>query len=356
MQTTDWRISQLVQIRDEIIERYNLNISQLKEVYKRYNAKLIEQMSLIKIKIENDTLYQLNQINEEIESLSIKKEMKKEIKTEQMIDSMILNAPILGYGNHRKQNKQETKYLDDLKILKSEPNLNKLLKDGIDTIKLKAQHTQNIQSNIRNIRAITTSKQKNEIAQNNKNEVKKKKRKSKERYLCKYCNKPFDFQSSLKRHLRTHTNERPFQCIFCTKSFKQKGNLMTHIVSVHHSLNINKWINDNPFNRNNNDNINTNNNKTNNYQQNRQIQIDYILKIQNKSEQKQMMKCNSNNVFQPFSCNLCRKRFSQKCHLVRHQMSHSKERPFQCDICFQTFKQSNNLTVHYRTHKYLIYT
>ena len=143
MQTTNWRISQLVKIRDEMIERYNFNISQLNEIYKMYNAKLMEQMSLIKIKIENDTLYQLNKINEEIESLSIKKEIKKEIKTEEMmIDSMISNAPILGYINHRKQNKQETKYLDDLKILKSEPNLNKLLKNGIDTIKLKVEHTQ----------------------------------------------------------------------------------------------------------------------------------------------------------------------------------------------------------------------
>ena len=47
---------------------------------------------------------------------------------------------------------------------------------------------------------------------------------------CPVCGKMFSKKrkSNLQVHLRTHTNERPFKCSTCGRSFKQKAHLEKH--------------------------------------------------------------------------------------------------------------------------------
>ncbi|KAG8296818.1 hypothetical protein J6590_048892 [Homalodisca vitripennis] len=48
-------------------------------------------------------------------------------------------------------------------------------------------------------------------------------------YSCNVCEKTFNKQSTLVRHTRVHTGEKPFQCKVCDKCFTQKNSLDTHM-------------------------------------------------------------------------------------------------------------------------------
>ncbi|XP_069463737.1 zinc finger protein 75A-like [Ambystoma mexicanum] len=51
-----------------------------------------------------------------------------------------------------------------------------------------------------------------------------------------------------------------------------------------------------------------------------------------------------------YSCAICRKSFSAKQSVARHQRTHTGERPFQCTICGKSFIQSGDLIRHQRSH------
>lgn len=48
------------------------------------------------------------------------------------------------------------------------------------------------------------------------------------RKVCCHCSKEFTHTGDFKKHLRTHTKERPFACSQCDKSFPHSSNLRRH--------------------------------------------------------------------------------------------------------------------------------
>ena len=47
-------------------------------------------------------------------------------------------------------------------------------------------------------------------------------------FVCNYCGKQMRDECDIKRHLRTHTNERPHPCSFCSMSFRLKNDKEIH--------------------------------------------------------------------------------------------------------------------------------
>ena len=106
-----------------------------------------------------------------------------------------------------------------------------------------------------------------------------------ESYVCTFCDRIFKSASHLTYHIRSnHTNERPFKCNICHKSFTQVVKLKRH-------------------------------------------------KLIHTGER-------------PFQCDICRKAFKTNYQLKEHRNIHSRENHHMCSKCDKKFADKNNLRRH----------
>ncbi|XP_034394783.1 zinc finger protein 768-like [Cyclopterus lumpus] len=105
-------------------------------------------------------------------------------------------------------------------------------------------------------------------------------------YACDWCCKSFAQSADLRRHLRTHTGERPHRCTFCSKSFSQRGNLRRHL-RIHTGE-------------------------------------------------------------RPYSCPYCCRTFSDGDTMKKHKRTHSGEKPYRCARCSKSFGSAGSLQIHFK--------
>lgn len=108
-------------------------------------------------------------------------------------------------------------------------------------------------------------------------------------FPCPICSKVFKFKSLLASHSLIHSDNRPYGCDFCSRSFRRLSHLKRHREVVH---------------------------------------------------------ANGARPPQTFICHICGKDKKCRSQLARHVIIHTGERPFACDLCTARFNRRGNLQQH----------
>ncbi|XP_062331725.1 zinc finger protein 711-like isoform X2 [Osmerus eperlanus] len=138
-------------------------------------------------------------------------------------------------------------------------------------------------------------------------------------HVCVECAKGFRHPSELKKHMRTHTGEKPYHCPHCEFRCADQSNLKTHIKSKHGA--------DLPY-------------KCSHCPQ---AYADE-LELQRHMEVVQGHKTHQ--------CPHCEHKSTNSSDLKRHIISvHTKDFPHQCDVCEKGFHRPSELKKHAESHK-----
>ena len=131
-------------------------------------------------------------------------------------------------------------------------------------------------------------------------------------FACTLCNKSYKTKIMLNIHMRTHTKEKPFMCDVCGQSFALQTTLTYH---------SNRHTNARPYKC---EVCGKGFNAHPGLRKHRQIHTGE----------------------KPYTCEVCGKKFIASNALKSHALTHTDLRPYSCSLCGKTFRNSGNLKYH----------
>ncbi|KAI8506770.1 hypothetical protein Bbelb_152110 [Branchiostoma belcheri] len=141
-------------------------------------------------------------------------------------------------------------------------------------------------------------------------------------YNCDQCNFRSAQVSHLYKHMKTHTDERPFQCPHCSGSWKTNMARKQHIEKVH--------MGDLPY-----------------------MCGECGYRTVHKSHLVIHMRTHTGE--RPYKCSECDYRAAKKGHLNLHMSTHREGLTFACDQCDFKARYKYQLSAHMKTHASLLY-
>uniref|UniRef100_A0A8B9JDY0 Zinc finger protein 341 n=1 Tax=Astyanax mexicanus TaxID=7994 RepID=A0A8B9JDY0_ASTMX len=163
---------------------------------------------------------------------------------------------------------------------------------------------------------------------------------------CNFCDKVFTKNFDLQQHLRSHTGEKPFQCIVCGRAFAQKSNVKKHMqthkvwpAGAHCTVSrlpISVKV--------------VSVNMDENTLQPLQEDVDSASEAKGpgQAQNKQIILIDSS-----YQCQFCAAKFSTYFQLKSHMTQHKEEQVYRCVVktCSQTFQKLDLFLEHIRTHQ-----
>lgn len=141
----------------------------------------------------------------------------------------------------------------------------------------------------------------------------------KENLICSVCSRRCQSMSGLSVHMKSHNDERPFQCPTCNKTYKDRGTLKRHVDRNHLQKRERHFICENCG-----------------------------KGFYSKCDIKIHMRVHTGET--PYTCQICCSRFSQLSTMLRHKRRHTDNKSYMCATCGKPFWTKDELKKHFSVH------